>query len=109
MFLHYSCKALDAESEATVQDAIDEMLKKGKKDISNKSSMTVIIVAHRLSTVRNADLICVVEAGRVVEQGRHDDLIMNEGGPYSNLINRQMKAQKTLEGDETSLEMGLLE
>ena len=59
--------------------------------------MTVIVVAHRLSTVRNADLILVIEKGRVIEQGCHDDLIKEENGAYANLVRRQMKAQSKLD------------
>lgn len=59
--------------------------------------MTVLIVAHRLSTVRNADLIYVVQDGHVVEQGNHDELIANPRGAYSTLIRRQMKAQQKLD------------
>ena len=59
--------------------------------------MTVIVVAHRLSTVRNADLILVIEKGRVIEQGCHDDLIHEENGAYANLVRRQMKAQSKLD------------
>jgi len=62
------------------------------------SSMTVVVVAHRLSTVRNADVICVVEKGRVIESGNHVDLLKNESGAYSNLIRRQMNAQNKLDG-----------
>jgi len=48
-----------------------------------------VIVAHRLSTVRNADRIYVFESGKVVEEGCHDELIRNEVGVYSGLIRRQ--------------------
>lgn len=65
--------------------------------------MTVVIVAHRLSTVRNADVIYVVEEGRVVEQGSHDDLVANEAGAYSALIRRQITAQDKLERNESGL------
>ena len=60
--------------------------------------MTVLIVAHRLSTVRNADTIFVVQDGKVIEQGSHEVLTKNADGAYSSLIKRQMKAQKKLEG-----------
>jgi ABC-type multidrug transport system fused ATPase/permease subunit len=46
-------------------------------------SLTVVIVAHRLSTVRNLDVIYVVEEGTVVEQGSHDNLVANDAGAYS--------------------------
>lgn len=65
--------------------------------MTEESTMTVLIVAHRLSTVRNADIIFVVQDGQVVEQGSHDDLLQNENGAYASLISRQMKAQKQLD------------
>ena len=54
--------------------------------------MTVLIVAHRLSTVRNADIIFVVENGKVVEQGSHTDLLSFENGVYKALVSRQMNS-----------------
>lgn len=72
--------ALDAESEHVVQDAIDAAMK-GK---------TVIVIAHRLSTVRNAHRICVIEGGRIVEQGNHAELI-SHNGVYSQLVRRQLQ------------------
>lgn len=90
------CAALDAESEHLVEQAIDDMIARGK-DEQGRGAMTVIIVAHRLSTVRSADCIYVVKDGQVVEQGRHDDLIQNSDGAYSSLIRRQMEAQARLE------------
>lgn len=59
--------------------------------------MTVIVVAHRLSTVRNADIILVIEKGRVIEQGCHDELVKIGDGAYTNLVERQMQAQKKLD------------
>jgi ABC-type multidrug transport system fused ATPase/permease subunit len=59
--------------------------------------MTVLIVAHRLSTVRNADVIFVVKDGRVIEEGSHDVLIAKPDGAYTTLISRQMRAQEKLE------------
>jgi ABC-type multidrug transport system fused ATPase/permease subunit len=59
--------------------------------------MTVLIVAHRLSTVRDADVIFVVKDGRVIEEGNHNELIAKPDGAYTNLISRQMRAQEKLE------------
>lgn len=68
---------------------------------SDRGAMTVLIVAHRLSTVRNADKIFLIEEGQVVEEGHHNQLIENVGGAYSALVRRQMEAQQKLEeGDE---------
>lgn len=92
-----SCvSALDSESEHLVQKAIDDMIARGKGD-QGRGPMTVIIVAHRLSTVRSADCIFVVKEGQVVEQGSHNYLISNPDGAYSLLIRRQMEAQAGLE------------
>lgn len=96
LLLDEATSALDAESESSVQEAIDSMLKMGH-DGKGGSSMTVLVVAHRLSTIRNADIIYVVSNGSIVENGSHEDLIKNSNGAYSNLINRQMKAHKSLE------------
>ena len=73
---------LDSESEAAVQRALDGAL----------AGRTSIVIAHRLSTVRQADLICVVDGGRVVEQGRHADLLAR-GGLYADLYRTQFADQ----------------
>jgi ATP-binding cassette, subfamily B, bacterial len=69
---------LDSESEVAVQQALD-MAMQGR---------TSVVIAHRLSTVRNADLIIVVDGGRVVQRGRHDELLA-EGGLYAELYRTQ--------------------
>lgn len=73
---------LDSESEAAVQKALDGAL----------AGRTAIVIAHRLSTVRAADLIAVVEGGRIVEQGRHEDLLA-AGGLYADLYRTQFAGQ----------------
>jgi ABC-type multidrug transport system fused ATPase/permease subunit len=81
-----------------VQQAIDGMLARGREPLGNGSGpMTVLIVAHRLSTVRNADKIIVIREGQVVEVGKHTDLVELENGVYASLIKRQMEAQSQLE------------
>jgi len=69
------------------------MLARDRED-NEQGAMTVVIVAHRLSTVRSADCIFVIKDGQVVEKGSHDDLIQNQDGAYSSLIRRQMEAQQ---------------
>ncbi|CAM9813320.1 unnamed protein product [Ascophyllum nodosum] len=82
LLLDEATSALDAESEHLVQQAIDNMISRG--------GMTVILIAHRLSTVKRADKIVVVQAGKVVEEGSHEDLLSNKGGVYSGLVKRQL-------------------
>jgi ABC-type multidrug transport system fused ATPase/permease subunit len=84
-----------------VQESIDQMLAADRGG-DGSSGMTVMIVAHRLSTIRNADIIFVVQDGQVVEQGNHKDLIQNPDGAYSRLIQRQMMAQQKLEEGKDS-------
>ncbi|CAM9303539.1 unnamed protein product, partial [Discosporangium mesarthrocarpum] len=81
LLLDEATSALDAESEHSVQQAIDHMIAQG--------GMTVILIAHRLSTVKRADKIAVIQAGRVVEEGTHEELLEREG-VYSGLVKRQL-------------------
>jgi ATP-binding cassette subfamily B protein len=73
---------LDSDSESAVQDALTEAL----------AGRTALIIAHRLSTVRAADLILVVEDGLVVERGTHDELLAR-GGRYAHLYRTQFAGQ----------------
>lgn len=91
---------MDAESEHMVQSAIDHMIESARS--SHGAGMSVMIVAHRLSTIRNADIIFVVQDGKVVEQGNHSELIERENGPYASLVRRQMNVQKKLENSDSA-------
>ena len=82
-----------------VQEAIDHMIEVARSK-DGSGSMSVMIVAHRLSTIRNADIIFVIQDGRVIEQGNHSELIKNEHGAYSQLIAHQMEAQQKLENGD---------
>jgi ATP-binding cassette, subfamily B, bacterial len=85
---------LDSESEAAVQRALDTAL----------AGRTSLVIAHRLSTVRSADLILVVEDGRIAERGTHDALLA-AGGLYTDLYRTQFRhqADPLLPGDETAV------
>lgn len=69
LILDEATSALDTKSEKIVQDALERLMK----------DRTTIVVAHRLSTIRNADIICVIHDGRIVEQGKHDELLALNG------------------------------
>ncbi len=75
LLLDEATSALDTASERLVQDALDRLAR----------GRTTLVIAHRLSTIRNADKIVVIEAGRVVEQGSHDQLMARRGA-YARLV-----------------------
>jgi len=79
LILDEATSALDTESERLVQDALENLMK----------NRTSVVIAHRLSTVRNADLICVFHEGEIVERGTHDELIELDGR-YKRLHSMQM-------------------
>jgi ABC-type multidrug transport system fused ATPase/permease subunit len=80
IILDEATSSVDAEAEYLIQRALEKVLKR----------RTALIIAHRLSTIRNADKILVLDQGRIVEAGRHEEL-MDRGGLYSRLYNRQLE------------------
>ena len=84
MILDEATAHLDSESEAAVQEALAEAL----------VGRTAVVIAHRLSTVRAADVIAVVEHGRVVEQGTHDELLAH-AGRYADLYHTQFAPSRS--------------
>jgi subfamily B ATP-binding cassette protein MsbA len=78
LFLDEATSALDSASEQVVQEALDRLM----------ANRTTLVVAHRLSTVVNADRICVIDAGRLVESGTHAELL-TRGGRYAHLFSTQ--------------------
>ncbi|XP_022850493.1 ABC transporter B family member 25 isoform X2 [Olea europaea var. sylvestris] len=83
LLLDEATSALDAESEYLVQDAMDSLMK----------GRTVLVIAHRLSTVKTADTVAVVSDGQIVESGTHDDLL-DKNGIYTALVRRQLQGPK---------------
>ena len=86
LILDEATSALDTESERLVQQAIEQLMEE----------RTVLVIAHRLSTVRRADQILVLDAGRIVERGTHDELVAREG-LYRRLYDMQFGAEKEKE------------
>ncbi len=80
LVLDEATSSLDSESERLVQDALDKLMQ----------GRTSIVIAHRLSTVRNADRILVMDAGRIVESGTHEELSTQEDGIYRKLSSLQL-------------------
>ena len=91
LILDEATSHLDAVNEQAVRHALEELM----------SDRTTIVIAHRLSTVRNADRIVVLDAGRTEETGSHDELIAR-GGLYSRLVGRQMTAAADRESQRRS-------
>jgi ATP-binding cassette subfamily B protein len=79
LVLDEATSSLDSESEALIQEAMERLM----------AGRTSIVIAHRLSTVRMLDRILVFDGGRVVEEGKHEELVRREGGTYRRLFERQ--------------------
>ena len=87
LILDEATSSLDAESEALVQEALERLME----------GRTTLVIAHRLSTIRGADRILVLSEGRIVEEGRHEDLLA-AGGMYSRLYGTQQGAAAPVRG-----------
>jgi ATP-binding cassette subfamily B protein len=86
LILDEATSALDSHTEKEIQDALDQVVR----------NRTTLVIAHRLSTIVGADNILVLDAGRLVEQGTHGELLA-KGGLYASLWNRQRQAEKARE------------
>ena len=84
LILDEATSALDAASEKAVQTALDGLVAASRR--------TTLVIAHRLSTVRNADKICVFGSGELKEEGTHDDLMATRGH-YHALVAHQLDAR----------------
>ncbi|MCG8348319.1 MAG: ATP-binding cassette domain-containing protein [Chloroflexales bacterium] len=80
LILDEATSSVDTETEAQIQQALTQLMQ----------GRTSVVIAHRLSTIRNADQIAVLDAGRVVELGRHEEIV-NQNGLYARLLARQMR------------------
>ncbi|KAL9980932.1 hypothetical protein ACROYT_G009574 [Oculina patagonica] len=100
LLLDEATSALDAESEHYVKEAIDRAM----------INRTVLVIAHRLSTVRNADQVLVIDKGHIVERGTHKDLLANNG-VYKKLVLRQLSTSQggAAADDDVGFDPALLE
>ena len=87
LILDEATSSIDSESELLIQKAIEKITK----------NRTSIIIAHRLSTIKKADNIMVIEKGKIVESGKHNQLIKNKKGLYKKLYEAQLKKERVKE------------
>jgi len=86
LVLDEATSSIDTDSELLIQNAIDQITK----------NRTSIIIAHRLSTIMKADNIIVMDKGKIVESGTHQELVINEDGHYKKLYDAQLKKEAVL-------------
>ena len=94
MLLDEPTAQLDVRGEAEVFERL----------LAATKGCTTVLISHRFSTVRHADRICVVEHGRVVELGSHDELIATDGGRYRHMFELQASRFGEAEDDDEELE-----
>ena len=85
LILDEATSSVDTRTEVLIQEAMHAL----------RQDRTSFVIAHRLSTIRGADTILVMDAGRIVEQGNHDELVTRHGGKYARLYNAQFAGQTT--------------
>lgn len=96
LLLDEATSALDTQAEGVVQNALDKAA----------AGRTTITIAHRLSTIKDADCIYVMGDGRVLEKGKHDELLSNEDGPYARLVAAQRLREARDEIDIADVTVG---
>ncbi|MFQ6097210.1 MAG: ABC transporter ATP-binding protein, partial [Armatimonadota bacterium] len=86
LILDEATSSLDSQAEAQIQEALDKLM----------ANRTTFVIAHRLSTVMNADEILVIDEGKIVERGTHEQLVKKDGGLYQRLCRVQFKQSEEI-------------
>jgi ATP-binding cassette subfamily B protein len=94
LILDDSTSAVDTETEALIRQALERLMQ----------GRTTLIIAHRIQTVMNADLILVFDQGRIVQQGKHEELLQ-EAGPYRQIYELQTRIEAELEEEVSCVGM----
>ncbi|MFX0052693.1 MAG: ABC transporter ATP-binding protein [Candidatus Hodarchaeota archaeon] len=98
LILDEATSSVDAYTESIIQESLEELMK----------GRTSIVIAHRLSTVKNADRIIVLDKGKIIEEGNHEDLLL-QGGEYATLYNTYFKHQEVTWTPTGSVELAAVE
>jgi ATP-binding cassette subfamily B protein len=98
ILLDEATSALDENSQEAVQKALADMIA--------ESNATVVVVAHRLSTVKDAHSICVIDKGQVLEQGSHEELLKNPSGVYATMVSKQLSKKAELLDQDGNVQNG---
>ncbi|KAK4234193.1 Leptomycin B resistance protein pmd1 [Achaetomium macrosporum] len=98
LVLDEATSALDSASERRIQGAVE--------NVASEGTRTVVSIAHRLATVRNADWVVVLEGGRVVEEGPYEELMGREGGVFRGMVGLQNLDNSDLEDGEKDVRLG---
>ncbi|HSJ56088.1 MAG TPA: ATP-binding cassette domain-containing protein, partial [Anaerolineae bacterium] len=96
LILDDSTSSVDTETEAEIRAALDNLMQ----------GRTTFIIAHRIQSVMNADLILVLDHGRIVQRGKHEELLVDEAGIYRRIFDMQARVEEELEREMAGIEVG---
>jgi len=95
LILDDSTSSVDTETEAEIREALEHLMR----------GRTTFIIAHRIQSVMNADLILVLDHGRIVQRGTHEELLADEAGIYRRIFDMQARVEEELERELAGIEV----